>query len=84
MPPTGLGIRCGIRKFGCGLLFTLIGKQQPDHNNPLPTIRKVRFVTDNIGAKVLVVNPLPPELEGFYKRLGFRLIADTGMMAAKL
>lgn len=47
-------------------------------------VMRSRFVADNIGAKVLVVNPLPPELEGFYKRLGFRLIADTGMMAAKL
>lgn len=43
-----------------------------------------RFVADNIGAKVLVVDPLTPELEGFYERFGFRRIADTGMMAARL
>ena len=43
-----------------------------------------RFVADNIGAKVLVVDPLTPELEGFHERFGFRRIADTGMMAARL
>ena len=43
-----------------------------------------RFVADNIGAKILVVDPLTPELEGFYERFGFRRIADTGMMAARL
>ncbi len=43
-----------------------------------------RFVADNIGAKVLVVDPLTPKLEGFYERFGFKRIADTGMMAARL
>ena len=43
-----------------------------------------RFVANNIGAKVLVVDPLTPELEGFYERFGFKRRADTGMMAARL
>ena len=43
-----------------------------------------RFVADNIGAKVLVVDPLTSELESFYERFGFERIADTGMMAARL
>ena len=43
-----------------------------------------RFVADNVGAKVLVVNPLTPQLESFYTRFGFRAISDTGMMAARL
>ena len=42
------------------------------------------FVADNIGAKVLVVDPLASELESFYERFGFKQIADTGMMAARL
>ncbi len=45
---------------------------------------RARFVADNIGAKVLVVDPLTPELESFYGKFGFREIAETGMMAARL
>ena len=47
-------------------------------------VMRSKFVADNIGAKVLVVDPLTPELEGFYERFGFERIADTGMMAARL
>ena len=43
-----------------------------------------QFVADNIGAKVLVVDPLTPDLESFYERFGFKRISDTGMMAARL
>ena len=42
-----------------------------------------RFVAENIGAKVIVVDPLTPELESFYGKFGFRQIAETGMMAAR-
>ena len=47
-------------------------------------VLRSRFVADNIGAKALVVDPLTDELEGFYAKFGFRRIADTGMMAARL
>ena len=43
-----------------------------------------RFVADSIGAKVLVVDPLTPQLEAFYGKFGFQVISGTGMMAAKL
>lgn len=45
---------------------------------------RARFVADSIGAKVLVVEPLSPELESFYARFGFREISGTGKMAVKL
>ena len=47
-------------------------------------VARSRFVADNIGAKVLVVDPLTPQLESFYAKFGFQVISGTGMMAARL
>lgn len=47
-------------------------------------VLRSKFVADNIGAKVIVADPLTEELVSFYGKFGFRKIADTGMMAARL